>query len=72
METNKCPWCGGWSGYKTISTVAYTQLSDWDGEPIDSEQGGRLTGGKIGECVDCGRRFRISTLDAIFKEPHDA
>lgn len=57
----KCPWCGGSSGYMFVYWTKYTQLMSWNGDPIDADStDGR--GGKTGECIDCHRRFFILKL----------
>lgn len=62
---SECPWCKGVSGYKTSYLVSFTQLTEWNGEGFDSEQEARSGLGKTGECLDCGRRFRLSTLNNV-------
>lgn len=48
----KCPKCGDDYGYFSKMRTSYTQLYDWDGNPVDACDG--LTfGGKRKRCGKC-------------------
>lgn len=57
----KCPHCGGTSGYSSDFWVQYHQISDWSGEGISSDDS-TGKGGAIGTCLDCGKRFNIAKM----------
>lgn len=57
-KMDKCPHCGGTSGYTYQLEVRYNQSCTWDGSPIDADttDGGREF--KMCECLNCGKRMR--------------
>ena len=61
MKT-ECPYCKQATGYQIVFWTKYTQWTHWDGTPEGAEDCDSK-GGSIGECMDCGRRFRVSKLE---------
>ena len=62
---NACPKCNGTEGYIYILIVTYYQECNWEGHPTASEvgAGSPRNEGKMLECVECGARFRRSTIE---------
>lgn len=60
-----CPKCKGTEGYVYDLVVRYYQECSWDGNPTASECGQGVSGyeGRMLECVECGARFRRSTIE---------
>ena len=62
-----CPKCGGSEGYFFRLLVAYNSHCDWQGNPVNAEhtfEDGRNEGNLL-ECVECGARFRRSTIEKL-------
>lgn len=62
---HECPKCGGTEGYTYILVVTYNQYCSWEGNLINDEDAftrGRDEGRMV-ECVECGARFRRSTIE---------
>lgn len=60
-----CPKCKGTEGYVYDLIVRYYQECDWEGNPTaaDIGQGTPRDDSKMVECVECGARFRRSTIE---------
>lgn len=58
---DKCQKCGGKTGLEAVHR--FTQLYDWNGEPAGYEFD-RPYGTTTAVCCDCGRRFKLSDLEA--------
>ena len=61
----ECPKCKGTQGYIYVLVVRYYQECDWEGNPISAECGPGIqdSEGRMLECVECGVRFRRSTIE---------
>jgi len=60
---SECPKCGGDTGFNCKIIVTYLQWKSWDNKLIlseDSQSSYDNKANKMGECLDCGYRFRLS------------
>ena len=59
---DRCPKCGGKSGYEEIYLCRWHQMRDWNGEGWDYELD-HLKGNKNVVCLDCGKRINHQLLN---------
>lgn len=56
-----CPRCGGTNGYRFEMTETHRMFGDWGGEAQAGDSGINVKR-TMPQCMDCGHRFRWSTL----------
>lgn len=70
--TDCCPKCKSEEGYQFPMTVTYAMVSAPWGTPEESSDGGDATVCGLAECLSCGARFRLATIEAgrVTHAPH--
>lgn len=64
----KCPKCGGDTGFLIIHWVQKICMFTWDGEEDGGENGAQSYGGKMAECMDCKAKFNLAKLTKRIEE----
>lgn len=57
-----CPKCGGTVGFKFVQLEQNTYVMDWGGEPVSGDDS-VCVHRHMPECIECGARFRWSTIE---------